>query len=172
MIWLFCGLVFLTGTVPTFSQSKTWNFDKEQSTGLAFRVDLTELTGQGEKARGWLSPIPPLHPNPMFWLKTSTDATDYRFPLGHCGGTNYKDVDLSVRVKAISGSVDQGGGAGLAVSRCQQLLHPPSQRPLEDNVVLYKVDNGKRTNIKPRGATDRGYGVKFVAGQRMEYSVG
>ena len=47
----------------------------------------------------------------------------------------------------------------MAISRPQQLLHRASQ-PLENNVVIYKVENGVRLSIAPKGLPSRSYGVK------------
>jgi hypothetical protein len=159
VIWLFCLLAFLTGPDPTFSQSKTWNFDKDKVQALPSGW-ISELTGQGVKGTWLVVPDSTAPSKPNVLAQTSTDATDYRFPLAIVEDTNYKDLDLSVRVKAISGRVDQGGGLVWRYRNANN-YYIVRANALEDNVVLYKVENGKRTHIKPRGATDRGYGVKI-----------
>ena len=158
-IWLFCVLLVFTGPVPSFSQSKTWNFDKDKAQALPSGW-VTELTGQGTKGVWQVVADPPAPSKPNVLAQTSTDATDYRFPLAIVEDTNYKDLDLSVRVKAISGSVDQGGGLVWRY-RDANNYYVLRANALEDNVVLYKVENSKRTHLKPRGATGRGYGVKI-----------
>ena len=46
----------------------------------------------------------PSQPNVL--AQTSEDNTDYRFPIAIAEDTNYKDLVLSVRFKAISGKVE------------------------------------------------------------------
>ncbi len=159
VICLFSVLVFLTGPVPTFSQPKTWNFNKDKAQALPSGW-ITELTGQGAKGTWSVVPDSTAPSKPNVLAQTSTDATGYRSPLAIVEDTNYKDLDMSVRVRAISGSVDQGGGLVWRY-RDANNYYILRANALEDNVVLYKVENGKRTHIKPRGATGRGYGVKI-----------
>jgi hypothetical protein len=68
------------------------------------------------------------------------------------------DVDVSVRFKPVSGKVDRGAGI---VWRYQDEnnYYVVRANALEDNVVAYKVENGKRSNIGVKGAGSA-YGVK------------
>jgi hypothetical protein len=61
-------------------------------------------------------------------------------------GTSYKDIDLTVRFKAIAGETDQGGGP---VWRFQDgnNYYVARMNPLEDNFRLYKVVAGKRIEL-------------------------
>jgi hypothetical protein len=69
-----------------------------------------------------------------------------------------KDVDLSVRFAPISGRVDQAAGL---VWRYQDEdnYYIVRANALEDNVVLYKVEKGKRTDLPLKGE-GRTYGKK------------
>ena len=62
-------------------------------------------------------------------------------------GTNAKDVDLTVKVKAVEGVRDQGGGL-VWRARDAKNYYLARYNPLEDNYRLYKVVGGKRTLIK------------------------
>jgi hypothetical protein len=62
------------------------------------------------------------------------------------GDTNAKDVDLSVRMKAVAGETDQGGGL-VWRARDAKNYYLVRYNPLEDNYRLYKVVDGKRTLI-------------------------
>src|SRR6185312_9085510 len=55
-----------------------------------------------------------------------------------------KDVDLSVRLKAVAGETDQGGGLVWRAKDAQN-YYLARYNPLEDNYRLYKVIDGKRT---------------------------
>jgi len=55
-----------------------------------------------------------------------------------------KDVDLSVRMKAVAGETDQGGGL-VWRAKDKGNYYLARYNPLEDNFRLYKVENGKRS---------------------------
>jgi hypothetical protein len=58
-----------------------------------------------------------------------------------------KDVDLSVRMKAVAGETDQGGGL-VWRAKDSKNYYLARYNPLEDNYRLYKVVEGKRTLIQ------------------------
>jgi hypothetical protein len=68
-----------------------------------------------------------------------------------------KNVQLKTRFKAISGRKDQGGGLVWRY-RDAQNYYIVRANPLENNVVLYKVENGKRTDL-PLVRKGRTYGA-------------
>ena len=75
--------------------------------------------------------------------QTSTDTTDYRFPLCVYGKFMARDVAVAVRFKAVSGKVDQA--AGLVVRfQDKDNYYIVRANALEDNVRLYKVVGGNR----------------------------
>lgn len=75
--------------------------------------------------------------------QTSTDTTDYRFPLCVYEKVTAKDVEVAVHFKAVSGKVDQA--AGLMVRfRDKDNYYVARANALEDNVRLYKVVGGSR----------------------------
>ena len=83
--------------------------------------------------------------------QTSSDPTNYRFPLCIYDAFEARDVDLSVSFKPLSGTVDQAAGL---VWRYQDSdnYYVVRANALEENVVLYKVENGKRSDLKPQGS--------------------
>jgi hypothetical protein len=68
------------------------------------------------------------------------------------------DVDLSVRFKPVSGRVDQAAGL-IWRYQDQDNYYIVRANALEDNVVLYKVEGGKRTDLPVKGE-GRTYGKK------------
>src|ERR1700676_2649030 len=70
-----------------------------------------------------------------------------------------KDGTLTVKFKAISGSVDQGAGLVWRYLDANN-YYIVRANALEDNVVLYKVQNGQRVSLAPKGAVSNSYGVK------------
>lgn len=71
---------------------------------------------------------------------------------------NAKNVHLKTRLKAVSGRRDQGGGCVWRL-RDAQNYYIVRANPLENNVVLYKVENGKRTDL-PLIGKGRTYGAE------------
>jgi hypothetical protein len=104
--------------------------------------------------------------------QTSTDETSSRFPLCLYDDFTAKDVEVSVKFKPVSGKVDQAAGI---VWRYQDKdnYYIVRANALENNVVLYKVENGKRTDLKPIGAGLFAYGkkAKVLSGQWSELRV-
>jgi hypothetical protein len=86
------------------------------------------------------------------------DRTGSRFPVAVMQEVSAVDVDLSVRFKPVSGRVDQAAGL---VWRYQDEnnYYIVRANALESNVVLYKVQAGKRTDLPLKGE-GRTYGKK------------
>lgn len=61
-----------------------------------------------------------------------------------------KNLELSVKIRGIAGQKDQGGGLIWRYSNPQN-YYVVRANPLENNIVLYKVENGIRTNLPPEG---------------------
>ncbi len=90
--------------------------------------------------------------------QTDADSTRSRFPVAVLSDVTTADVDLSVRFKPISGRVDQAAGLVWRYQN-QDNYYIVRANALEDNVVLYKVEGGKRTDLPVRGE-GRTYGKK------------
>src|SRR5262245_57520914 len=74
-------------------------------------------------------------------LAKSSNST---FNLVFVADSKVKDVDLTVKMKAIAGDLDQGGGL-VWRGKDKNNYYLARFNPLEDNYRLYKVENGKRT---------------------------
>ena len=101
-------------------------------------------------------------PSPALVLaQTSQDRTAGRFPLAIWDGASIRNGEVTVAFKTISGNVDQAAGI---VWRYQDPnnYYIVRANALEDNIVLYKVENGVRQSIAPKGMPSRSYGVKRV----------
>jgi hypothetical protein len=59
---------------------------------------------------------------------------------------NYLDVDLRVSFKAVAGKIDQGGGLVWRYKNAKN-YYICRMNPLENNFRLYKVVDGKRTQL-------------------------
>jgi hypothetical protein len=90
--------------------------------------------------------------------QTDADRTSYRFPIAVFNDITTKDVDLGVRFRPVTGGVDQAAGL---VWRYQDAdnYYIVRANAIEGNVVLYKVENGKRADLPVKGS-GRTYGKK------------
>ena len=99
----------------------------------------------------------PSKPNVL--AQTSTDRTAGRFPLAIWDRISLKDGTVTVKFKAVSGTVDQGAGLVWRYKDANN-YYIVRANALEDNVVLYRVQNGERVSLAPKGAVSNAYGVK------------
>ena len=75
------------------------------------------------------------------------------------GEGGHPSGEVSVAFKTVDGTVDQAAGI---VWRYQDPnnYYIVRANALENNVVFYKVENGVRLSIRPKGLPSRSYGVK------------
>jgi hypothetical protein len=103
---------------------------------------------------------------PKVLAQLSKDQTAGRFPLAVYRSANFKDGAASVKFKPVSGVVDQAAGLVWRY-RDRNNYYVVRANALESNVVLYKVQNGERTTLTPRGLPSRSYGVKHAVPQKV-----
>jgi hypothetical protein len=117
------------------------------------------LTGKGRPGTWRIVEDPSAPSRPNVLAQTDEDKTGYRFP--HCvlPDVSAREVDLSVRFRALRGQEDQAAGLVWRY-RGPENYYVARANALEGNVVLYKMEGGKRTDLKPRGAGLLAYGVK------------
>lgn len=115
-------------------------------------------TGRGEPGRWEVAAAAGSPSGRQVLAQTSTDATSFRFPVAVVEGFTARDVDLAVRFQTVSGKVDRAAGLVWRY-RDPDNYYIVRANSLEDNVVLYKVEAGKRTDLDVKGA-GRTYGAK------------
>ncbi len=79
--------------------------------------------------------------------QASSDRTDYRFPIILYDALSARDIDVSVRFKALAGKVDRAAGIIVRAQDAQN-YYVLRANALEDSVNLYKVEKGRRREIK------------------------
>ena len=102
-------------------------------------------TGQGAPAQ-WAIVADPTAAGGRAIAQTSTDKTDYRFPLAIYRPYSGKNLEASVRFKPVSGSVDQAGGIAVRLQTPDD-YYVVRANALEDNVRFYRVVKGKREQL-------------------------
>jgi hypothetical protein len=95
---------------------------------------------------------------PNILAQADADRTDYRFPLCVADTISAVNLEVSVRFKPVSGAGDRAGGL---VWRYEDVnnYYIVRANALENNVVLYKVENGKRISLAPKGTPAGTYGM-------------
>jgi hypothetical protein len=99
----------------------------------------------------------PTAANGLAIAQASKDRIDYRFPLAIYKPYTGKDLELSVRFKAVDGTVDEAGGIAVRLL-ARDDYYIARANALEDNVRFYRVIKGKREQVA-------GANVKVAANQ-------
>ena len=106
----------------------------------------TEITGTGAPARWQLLDDPTAPTKRRVLAQTSRDKTDYRFPLAIFPAPTPADLDVSVKFKPVAGDVDRAAGIAVRL-RDRDNYYVVRANALEDNVRLYKVVGGRRSQF-------------------------
>jgi hypothetical protein len=129
------------------------------------------LTGSGAKGQWTIQADITAPSPPNIFAQTSSDTTGYRFPLVIADDGSFQDLEISVKFKPVSGKEDQAAGL---IWRLQDAnnYYIVRANALESNVVLYKVENGERSDLALKGE-GRTYGKKanVPSGQWSELRV-
>lgn len=129
-----------TGAANFFPDGKagdrqSWNFDADSAGKIA--------AGFGAVVGSWTV----VADGKNHFLAQTAASDDAVFNLALVDDTNYADIDLSVRLKAIGGKVDQGGGL-VWRARDARNYYVCRYNPLEDSFRVYKVVDGKRSQLE------------------------
>ncbi|MGC9952208.1 MAG: hypothetical protein ABSF64_38185 [Bryobacteraceae bacterium] len=102
----------------------------------------------------------PSAPSPPYVLaETSGNAAGGPCPLAILNKMEVKDGDLSVKVKPVAGKEERAGGLVFRY-RDPDNYYVVRANALENSIMLFKVEDGKRTPLASRGAPPKSYGVK------------
>jgi hypothetical protein len=88
----------------------------------------------------------------------SSEPARAQFPLAVFEGASFENGEIEVKFKPVSGEVDRAAGLVWRY-RDENHYYIVRANALEDNVVLYKVEGGKRTSLAPKGTPEGTYGV-------------
>lgn len=148
-------MITLAGATTAHAQHLTFD---DQKAGGAPKGMTCALTGQGRPGTWVVREDESAPTRRLVLTQTDTDATSYRFP--HCvvDGLLAQDLTLSAKFKPVSGRKDQAAGLVWRY-RDADNYYIARANALEGNVVLYKMENGKRTDLPLKGA-GRTYGQK------------
>lgn len=123
-------------------QSITYTFDNDSAGTMPAKFHGAR-TGQGSEGK-WVVMADATAPSkPNVVAQTSTDKTDYRFPLLISDEGSFKDLELSVQFKAVAGEVDRAAGLVFRLKDANN-YYIVRANALEDNYRLYHVIKGSR----------------------------
>jgi len=123
-------------------QSLTYNFDNDNAGAIPAKFHGAR-TGQGSEGK-WVVMADTTAPSkPNVVAQTSKDKTDYRFPLLISDEGSFKDLELSVKFKAVAGEVDRAAGLVFRLKDANN-YYIVRANALEDNYRLYHVIKGSR----------------------------
>jgi hypothetical protein len=143
MATLFCVTAGPASAQP--SQAGSIRFaDAELGPISGARFDVA-LTGRGGPPR-WEVVEDPTASGGRALAERSGDRTSYRFPLAILKDLTLASVAVSIRFKAISGSVDQAAGIAFRLQDASN-YYVVRANALENNVRLYTVVAGDRKQI-------------------------
>jgi hypothetical protein len=143
-------------TINLLQENKSFDFENYEINKLP--NDWSQyLTGRGDKT-DWK--IIDDNGNKVL-AQLSNKQANYHFNEIVFNDFKAKNVELSVKMKGVTGGNDQGGGFVWRFIDADN-YYVVRANPLEDNVVLYKVVNGDRTDLPVLGK-GRTYGVDVPA---------
>ena len=132
----------LPAPVLAAGQSITYNFDTDGAGAMPARFH-SARTGRGAEGKWAVMADPSAPSKPNIVAQTSTDTTDYRFPLLIADEGSFKDLEIGVKFKAVSGEVDRAAGLVFRL-RDANNYYIVRANALEANYRLYHVVNGSR----------------------------
>jgi hypothetical protein len=153
----------MTALATAAALAQTVNFDDAKPGELPANWTATK-TGDGTPK--WTVEKDDSAPSKPNVFKQSGEA-DY--PVAMKTDTSLKDGFVEVKFKSVSGKEDQAAGV---IWRCADKDNYYICRPnaLENNVVLYKVEKGKRSSLDIVGRKG-GYGVKAEIAQQQWHTL-
>jgi hypothetical protein len=136
---LAASVIVATTTLPLFASDeakKTWTFDDDQVGSIA--KGFTNEVGEWkvvETPEGKVLAQTAKNPNSVFNVALVAD-------------TNGKDVDISVKMRAIAGEYDQGGGLVWRAKDARNYYVARNNPRGSGSYNVYKVVDGKRSMLK------------------------
>jgi hypothetical protein len=132
------GAVAAVPAKPAGERVRRWSFDSDQ---------------QGAPPAGWSAPIGTwavaasegAPSGARVLVQTAANASPV-FNIALVDDASHADSDISTRVRAIKGRIDQGGGVVWRAKDARS-YYIARYSPLEDNYRVYYVQNGRRRQL-------------------------
>ncbi|MFH1417998.1 MAG: family 16 glycoside hydrolase [Planctomycetota bacterium] len=146
-----CAAPQSDGSTPIAQQGSSvgcasWGFDEDQPGAVPKGWSIRE-TNPTQSLAMWKVIVDTTAPSaPHVLALTKSENWGGTFNLAIAEDSSFKDLDLTVRVKAVEGEEDQGGGP---IWRCrdENNYYICRLNPLESNFRVYKVEGAKRRQL-------------------------
>ncbi len=175
-IMLFSGMLpgYFAGHFPEKKEAATANLPVLNPVNISDTLFRFENYPAGKTPAGWTEALTGKG-EPCRWeivndrgnkvlAQVSSETWEYRFNLLVNNTLLYKNVEISVRFKAVKGRGDQGGGPVWRYTDADN-YYVARANPLENNFRLYKVVHGNRHLLKSAYlpmATGKWYTLKVI----------
>ncbi len=136
---------YLQGSQKSAPQTRTYTFDQARTGEIApeFRAD---LTGDGPESR-WIVTADPTAPSkPNVLAQTTAEKINYRYPLAVVDDSSFRNGELSVKFKVVSGELDRTAGIAFRLIDAKN-YYLCRANGVEGNYRIYRVVNGKREKL-------------------------
>jgi len=117
---------------------KTWNFDTDKLEAMS--AGWTKEVGEWKVVADETAPSK----GQILAQVAKSDKQIYNIAL--VNDVNVRNVDLSVKMRPLAGEIDQGGGVVWRAKDAKN-YYICRYNPLEGNFRVYKVEDGKRTQL-------------------------
>lgn len=124
-----------------------WSFEDTPPGAIPEGWTIAETHGVGAPAVWKIVELDDAPCGKQAFALTETNNPNPTFNLAILEEIQCRDVELEVRLKAVSGNLDQGGGL-IWRAQDQNNYYIVRWNPLEDNVRLYYVKDGKRVMLQ------------------------
>ena len=140
-----------------FGSAETIRFDVNTPGSMpAGWTVVASTTGPPPKWEVLKDPTAPSKPNVLGLV--SSKGGNSHFPLVILDKADYKDGEVSVKFKTVAGKNDQAAGLVWRY-RDASNYYLVRANALENNIVMYKVEDGRWLSLTPKGKPVRGDGV-------------
>jgi len=132
-------IILLAASLTAQNLEKIWDFDSDKTGEIP--EGFTNEVGDWKVISDSTAPS---KPNVLAQLAKNSVST---FNIILITNTSYKNVELSVKIKAITGKEDQGGGVVWRAKDTKN-YYVARYNPHEDNYRVYKVEKGRRSQLQ------------------------
>jgi hypothetical protein len=108
-------------------------------------------------------PSAPSRPNVL--AQVSSDHANDRFPIAILDKANFRDGEVSVKFKTVAGKDEQVAGL-LWRYKDPDNYYLVRANSLENNIAMYKIQDGRWIPVTPRGRTAASHNVRHKIPQR------
>lgn len=125
---------------------KTWSFCEDKIGSVPKGWKIAETNGKGKTARWEVMGDDSASSKARIVAITKNTNSGSTYNLLMATQTEFKDLEIELKVKAVSGKQDQGGGP-IWRAKDANNYYICRWNPLEDNFRLYFVKDGRRTQL-------------------------